>query len=229
MKGIKLLIAAAAASLAAAAALVSAPAALAWSGAQVDLISCGEVDISVTPQGGPWGYRIEEAGHLLRQGTTASPTTGRKELSIGVRATTDAEVQIVVTVGNAANMSDGKVTRTGYFAYCGPIVGTPGPQGPAGPPGPAGPQGPAGPTGPQGTAGPQGIQGMIGATGPAGPQGVPGLVGKPGAAGKVGKTGKTGARGLKGIPGVCEKPKKPDNPRCEGDCSTKKLHEGGNG
>lgn len=232
MKGFKLLIATAVTALASVAAFVNP--AFAWSGASVDLISCGEVDISFPHESGPWGYRIEENGHLLRAGTSASPAQGRKELSIGVRATTDAEVLIVVTVGNAANMNDGKVVRSGYFVYCGPTAGTPGPAGPAGPAGPTGPAGPkgdagpAGPSGPAGPAGPKGDQGIPGVTGPSG---IAGVAGKPGLTGKTGKTGKAGKRGLRGLKGVCEyKPQpKPDNPRCEGDCSDENLKRGANG
>lgn len=157
--------------------------AFAWEGATIDVISCGEVDVSLPSEPGPWGFVIKQDSTTILSSTTASLASGTKHLSIGVRATDNAEHLITVSIGNAANMADGNVTHTAYFVNCGPIVGTPGPPGPAG----VGVPGPAGPPG-VGTPGPPGPPG-VGIPGPPGPKGV-GIPGKNGKNGKPGKTPK---------------------------------------
>jgi hypothetical protein len=166
--------------MAVAGSLVMSSSAMAWSGEQVNLISCGEVDISFNHESGPWGYQITQwtgfTPTVIASGSSASPATGQKHLSIGVRGTDNAEHIWTVVVGNATNLSDGNnganPDASMSVTNCGPLGGPAGPQGPAGPTGAEGPQGPAGPAGP---TGPRGYRGEKGEQGEQGIQGNDGV------------------------------------------------------
>lgn len=180
-------------------ALVFAAQAQAWSGGSIDLISCGEADVTLTVQSGPWGYKItQDTSTILLQGTSPSPSSGVKSLSIGVRATDNAEHKITVEIGNASNLSDGHVSDSAYFVNCGPIVGTPGPTGPKGDKGDTGATGSTGLTGAKGD---KGDTGPAGATGPKGDTGAAGAKGDNGATGSTGATGASGTNGANGANG----------------------------
>lgn len=205
--------------------LALAPGAFAWNGEKVDLVSCGEVDISVPHENGPWGYEIRQwtglSSVVLSSGTTPSPLFGTKHLSIGVRGTDAAEHLITVKVGNASNLNDGAngalPDGSGYFTNCGPL-----------PPGQTGSQGEDGPEGPKGDPGYDGQDGTDGAAGvgyacdgsPVYPEvyqpsdryaeewdyievptcpGEKGEKGDPGSNGSNGSTGTDGAAGAAGV------------------------------
>lgn len=209
--------------VAAMAALAVPASSFAWGGGAVTLVSCGEADVTLPAESGPWQYNIEQDGHLVLHGT--SNGAAGKVLSIGIRAMDDNEHSILVWVSNAASKTDGYQSATATFVNCGPVTGTPGPQGPTGPegpkgangvgsPGPAGPKGDTGPAGPKGTdgakgstgtEGPAGKEGAKGLTGPIGPQGptgpaseVPGPKGPAGPQGPAGPSGPLGPQGPEG-------------------------------
>ena len=182
-------------------AMIFAGVAGAWSGGAVNLISCGEVDVTLTAQSGPWGWVIALDGTTLVSGTSPSPTSGTKSLTIGWRATNDAEHLITASIGNAVNMSDGAVSASSYAAKCGPVQGVTGPAGPQGPTGQTGATGQAGATGQTGATGPQGPSGQTGITGPQGPTGQIGITGPQGPGGQIGATGPQGPTGQTGTTG----------------------------
>jgi hypothetical protein len=163
--------------------LAPATGAMAWSGAQVTDISCPEIHATLPKEAGSWRViATDEFGHVLRQ-ADFNTTAGTKYVVVGkTYALDDAEHTITVTVGNATNINDGKVTSSRSVQFCGPPTGTPGPQGPKGDTGPAGPKGADG-------------AGTGGAVGPQGPKGLDGT----GTAGAKGDKGDTGAAGKDGV------------------------------
>ena len=105
------------------------------------LVSCGEVDFTVSGETTPWSYKIEEdyKGTVLAQGEVVVKNTGT--LSIGFRDTDNNAHMVSATIFNNNPAKDGKSEQYATVVNCGPVVGTPGPEGPAGPEGPKGSNG----------------------------------------------------------------------------------------
>jgi hypothetical protein len=185
--------------------------AAAWTGGTVDHVSCGEVNVTLTPEQGPWLIAVFVDTRLSRKTLSDSPTSGTKTLTVGWIAADTDEHFVHVWVGNPDGYpQDGRMFGP-FYAQCFPPAGAPGPQGPPGPPGGTGlpgPQGPAGPPGATGATGPAGPQGAPGPAGPAGPTGPAGPAGAVGTAGLAGVAGPPGPQGAAGRNGVRGKPGK---------------------
>lgn len=188
------------------------PSAFAWSGAQVKYNTCG-ADFTANAENGSWWYEVKDDTGVLATGTFpgAGGYTADAPLSIGGWTKDAGFHRVAFTVANAANHSDGKVSKTFPEVNCAPK----GEKGDDGKPGPAGPPGPKGDKGYKGDTGPAGPEGPRGPEGPAGPKGDNGkafgcdgleilpnaLIPKcPGAPGS-GTPGPAGAKGDKGNDG----------------------------
>ncbi len=170
--------------------------AYAWSGAQITDISCPEIHVYIPKENGSWKVK-GVIGSTTVVDVNVNTTAGAKTVVVGgFYAPSAAEATATVTVGNAVNITDGKVEKSVTFVNCSGPVGTPGPAGPKGDNGPQGPTGPAGPEGARGPTGPAGLPG------PKGDQGAPGNPGANGIDGKDGIPGLDGKPGLDGLPGI---------------------------
>jgi hypothetical protein len=116
------------------AALVVPGTAFAWSGAQITSVSCPEIHAKLPVENGPWKVlAVDEQGHTLVNVNV--PGNASEQIIGGLWLLDNATHQVRVTVGNAANISDGKVTRTTQMTNCAAPVGRPGPPGAPGAPG----------------------------------------------------------------------------------------------
>jgi len=126
-----------------------APAAFAWQGAKVVSISCPEIHALLPVENGKWQVTAkDEQGHVLL--SVQVPGHSYEQVIGGLYTLDNATHQVTVTVANAANANDGRVTLTRQLTNCASPLGVPGPPGPPGPAGPPG-VGTPGPPGPPGT------------------------------------------------------------------------------
>jgi hypothetical protein len=121
----------------AAACLVVPGSALAWSGGQIVSVSCPEIHVKLPVVTGAqplWKVlATDEAGRkLVDVNVAGSPTY---QVVGGLWTVDNATHQVTVTIGNAANIQDGKVTQTVQLTNCAAPAGVAGPPGPPGPPG----------------------------------------------------------------------------------------------
>jgi hypothetical protein len=114
--------------------LICAPASMAWSGAKINSVSCPEIHTVLPVENGPWKVlAVDELGHTLVNVNV--PGSSAEQIIGGLWLLDNGTHQVKVTVGNAANIADGKVTRTTQMTNCAAPVGPPGPKGDPGPPG----------------------------------------------------------------------------------------------
>jgi hypothetical protein len=114
--------------------LICAPASLAWSGAKINSVSCPEIHTVLPVENGPWKVlAVDEQGHTLVN--VNIPGSSAEQIIGGLWLLDNGTHQVKVTVGNAANIADGKVTRTTQMTNCAAPVGPAGPKGDPGPPG----------------------------------------------------------------------------------------------
>jgi hypothetical protein len=110
------------------------PNAFAWGGAKITSVSCPEIHTVLPVENGPWKVlATDEAGHTLVNVNV--PGSAFEQIIGGLWTLDNATHQVKVTVGNAANINDGKVTQTTQMTNCAAPVGRPGPVGPKGDPG----------------------------------------------------------------------------------------------
>lgn len=129
--------------------------ALAWAGAQIVKVSCPENHLVLPAESGKWGVKaVDERGVVLLD--VQVPGSSAEQVVGGLWETDNGTHVVTLTVGNAANMNDGKVSKTVQMTGC----AAPASPGPAGPAGPQGPQGAPGSPGASGTSGASGRDGV---------------------------------------------------------------------
>jgi hypothetical protein len=108
--------------------------AFAWDGGRIVSVSCPEIHVKLMPENGPWKVlAVDEAGHTLVNVNV--PGSAGEQVIGGLWTLDNATHQVTVTIGNAANIADGKVTRVVQLTNCAAPSGVAGPPGPPGPPG----------------------------------------------------------------------------------------------